>query len=119
MLDEHALMPPTGSSWIAAALASSPSRRTTPGLVTPTVNLVAGPGAGVSRSLGRDALMPSRLENGLRDGRAASRVPRDCGRSGDGRQPGLIQRPGLRLAAGPGTRVQLSGMSVPARRRAE
>ncbi len=62
---------------------------------------------------GRDALMPPRLEDGLRDGRAASRVPRDYGRSKDGRQPRLIQCPGLRLAAGPRTRVRLSDMSVP------
>ncbi len=40
--------------------------------------------------------MPPRLEDGLRDGQ----VPGDRGRSGDGHQPGLIQRPGLRLAAG-------------------
>ena len=45
--------------------------------------------------------MPPRLEDGLRDGRAGGRMPGDRGRSGDGRQPGLIQRPGLRLAAGP------------------
>jgi hypothetical protein len=45
--------------------------------------------------------MPPRREGGLRDGRAGGRVPGDRGRSGDGHQPRLIQRPGLRLAAGP------------------
>src|SRR5690242_18056344 len=34
------------------------------GPVTPTVKLGAGHGAGVSRSAGRDALMPPRLEDG-------------------------------------------------------
>jgi hypothetical protein len=45
--------------------------------------------------------MPPRLEGGLRAGWAGGRVPGDRGRSGDGHQPGLIQRQGLRLAAGP------------------
>jgi hypothetical protein len=67
------------------------------GPVTPTVKLGAGHGAGVSRSAGRDALMPPRLEDGLRDGR----VPRDCGRS-RGRTPARAHpASGLRLAAGP------------------
>jgi hypothetical protein len=71
------------------------------GPVTPTVKLGAGHGAGVSRSAGRDALMPPRFEDGLRDGRAVGRVPRDRGRSG-GRTPALAHpASGLRLAAGP------------------
>ena len=71
------------------------------GPVTPTVKLGAGHGAGVSRSAGRDALMPPRLEDGLRDGRAVGRVPRDRGRSG-GRTPARAHpASGLRLAAGP------------------
>ena len=45
--------------------------------------------------------MPSRLEDGLQDGPAVGRVPRDRGDRGDGRQPGLIHRLGLRLAAVP------------------
>ena len=71
------------------------------GPVTPTVKLGAGHGAGVSRSAGRDALMPPRLEDGLRDGWAVGRVPRDRGRSG-GRTPARAHpASGLRLAAGP------------------
>jgi hypothetical protein len=50
------------------------------------VKLGAGHGAWVSRSACRDALMPPRLEDRLRDGRAVGRVPRDRGRSG-GRTP--------------------------------
>jgi len=45
--------------------------------------------------------MPPGLEDGLQDGPAAGRVPRDRGDRGDGRQPGLIHRPRLRLAAVP------------------
>jgi len=45
--------------------------------------------------------MPPGLEDGLQDGPAAGRVPRDRGDRGDGRQPGLIHRLGLRLAAVP------------------
>ena len=71
------------------------------GPVTPTVKLGAGHGAGVSRDAGRDALMPLRLEDGFRDGRAAGRVPRDRGRSG-GRTPARAHSAsGLRLASGP------------------
>ena len=70
-------------------------------------------------SAGRDALMPPRLEDGLRDGRAVGRVPKDRGRSGDGRQPGLIKRPGSGWRPGPGTWVRLPGASVPACRHAE
>ena len=71
------------------------------GPVTPTVKLGAGHGAVVSRSADRDALMPPRLEDGLRDGRAVGRVPRDRGRSG-GRTPARAHpASGLRLAAGP------------------
>ena len=71
------------------------------GPVTPTVKLGAGHGAGVGRSAGRDALMPPRLEDGLRDFRAVGRVPRDRGRSG-GRTPARAHPAcGLRLAAGP------------------
>ena len=88
-------MPPTGLSGLSrAGILVRRAHRTGPSSLT--VKLVAGHGAGARGSSGRDALMPPRLEDGLRDGR----VPGDRGRSGDGHQPGHIQRPGLRLAAG-------------------
>jgi len=83
------------------------------GPVTPTVKLGTGHGAGVSRSAGRDALMPPRLEDGLRDGPAAGRVPGDRGRSGGPTPAGLIQRPGSGWRPGPGTWVRLPGASGP------
>ncbi len=67
------------------------------------MKLIGGHSAGVSGSPGRDTRMPPGLEDGPRDGRAAGRVPGDLGDPGpgDGRQPGIIQRAGLRQAAGP------------------
>ena len=55
----------------------------------------------VSRRVGRDALMPPRLEDGLRDGRAVGRVPGDRGRSGARTPARAHPASGLRLAARP------------------
>jgi hypothetical protein len=79
-----------------------------------TVKLVSVHSAGREREPSQDALMPPRLEDGLRD----ERVPGDPGRSGlrDGSQPGLIadldadRRPGPRnVAAGLAGAVQAGG----------
>jgi len=76
-----------------------------------TVKLVAGHGAGASGSSGRDALMPPRLEDGLRDGR----VPGDRGRSG-GQAPARAHPAAGAPAGGgwgPGTWVRLPGATEP------
>jgi hypothetical protein len=81
-----------------------------------TVKAGRGHGAEVSGRPGRDTLMPPRLKDELQDGR----VPEDRERSGDGHQPALIQRPGLRLAAGgPERGCGCPARPNPARRHAE
>jgi len=113
------LMPPTGSSRIAAALASS-SVVHAAGRPSPlAVKLIAGHGARASGSSGREAAGI----RGLRDGWASGRVPGDLGRSG-GRTPArTIQRTGApKRRGGAGRcdpwspqrrRVRLPGASVP------
>ena len=101
------------------------------------VELIEGHGAGGEREPGRDARMPPGSRTGLRDGRAAGRVPADPGRSGagrrtparnhragrgSGRRPDARERRGGAGRCGPGSpgyrRVRLSGASrlvVPSR----
>jgi len=103
------LLSPTGSSWIVAALAPSSVVRTARP-VTPTVKLVA------ITARGEQDPRPGRLDAAEARGRtpgrpAVGRVPRDRDDRGDGRQPGLIHRPGLRLAAVP----RNAGATGPAR----
>jgi hypothetical protein len=50
------------------------------------VELIEGHGAGGEREPGRDARMPPGSRTGLRDGRAAGRVPAVPGLSGAGRR---------------------------------
>ena len=102
------------------------------GTVPLAVELIEGHGAGGEREPGRDARMPPGSRTGLRDGRAAGRVPADPGRSGAGRRTparnhragrGSGRRPDAREPRGgagrrgPGSpgyrRVQLSGASRP------
>ena len=90
---------PTGSSWIVAALAPSSVVRTARP-VTPTVKLVA------VTARGEQEPRPGRLDAAGARGRTPGRPGCRPGaqgprRSGDGRQPGLIHRLGLRLAAVP------------------
>jgi len=118
-LARDSLMPPTGSSRIAAALASS-SVVHAAGRPSPlAVKLIAGHGARASGSSGREAAGI----RGLRDGWASGRVPGDLGRSG-GRTPArTIQRTGApKRRGGAGRcdpwspqrrRVRLPGASVP------
>jgi hypothetical protein len=54
------------------------------GTVPLAVELIEGHGAGGEREPGRDARMPPGSRTGLRDGRAADRVPGDPVRSGPG-----------------------------------
>src|SRR5690242_18013416 len=97
-LGDRPLLPPTGSSWIAAALASSSVVRTARP-VTPTVKLVA--------VTARDEQEPRPGRLGARRGsrtdsrtaRLSAGCPGIAGDRGDGRPPGLIHRPGLRLAS--------------------
>ena len=73
------------------------------GTVPLAVELIEGHGAGGEREPGRDARMPPGSRTGLRDGRAAGRVPADPGRSGAGEadaSPESSSRPGFRQAAG-------------------
>ena len=62
-------------------------------IVPLAVELIEGHGAGGEREPGRDARMPPGSRTGLRDGRAAGRVPADPGDPGPGggRQPGIIE----------------------------
>ena len=102
------------------------------GTVPLAVELIEGHGAGGEREPSRDARMPPGSRTGLRDGRAAGRVPADPGRSGAGRRAparnhragrGSGRRPDAREPRGgvgrrgPGSpgyrRVQLSGASRP------
>ena len=102
------------------------------GTVPLAVELIEGHGAGGEREPGRDARMPPGSRTGLRDGRAAGRVPADPGRSGAGRRTparnhragrGSGRRPDAREPrggagrCGPGSpgyrRVRLSGASRP------
>ena len=62
------------------------------------MELVAGYGAEVSRGPRPRCVDAAGARNGLRDGWAADGVPRDGGRSQEGRKPGLIHRPGFRRA---------------------
>ena len=96
------------------------------------VELIEGHGAGGEREPGRDARMPPGSRTGLRDGRAAGRVPADPGRSGagrrtparnhrvgrgSGRRPDARERRGGAGRCGPGSpgygRVRLPGASRP------
>ena len=63
------------------------------GTVPLAVELIEGHGAGGEREPGRDARMPPGSRTGLRDGRAAGRVPAAPGDPGPGggRQPGIIE----------------------------
>jgi len=111
----HTVMPRTGSSWIAVALASFIHHARCTGRALLTVKLVAVHGAGREREPSQDALMPPRLEDGLQD----DRVPGDPGRSrAEGRTPArdhpadldADRRPGPRnVAAGLAGAVQAGG----------
>jgi hypothetical protein len=82
-------MPPTGSSWIAVVRWCVPVRRACrTGTVSLAVELVEGHGAGGEREPGRDARMPPGSRTGLRDGRAAGRVPADPGWPGEAKISG-------------------------------
>jgi hypothetical protein len=102
------------------------------GTVPLAVELIEGHGAGGEREPGRDARIPPGSRTGLRDGRAAGRVPADPGRSGagrrtparnhragrgSGRRPDARERRGGAGRCGPGSpgyrRVRLSGASRP------
>jgi len=102
------------------------------GTVLLAVELIEGHGAGGEREPGRDARMPPGSRTGLRDGRAAGRVPADPGRSGagrrtpardhrvgrgSGRRPDARERRGGAGRCGPGSpgyrRVRLSGAPRP------
>ncbi len=102
------------------------------GTVPLAVELIEGHGAGGEREPGRDARMPAGSRTGLRDGRAAGRVPADPGRSGagrrtpardhrvgrgSGRRPDARERRGGAGRCGPGSpgyrRVRLPGPSRP------
>jgi len=73
------------------------------GTVPLAVELIEGHGAGGEREPGRDARMPPGSRTGLRDGRAAGRVPADPrairGWEADA-SPEFSGRPGFRQAAG-------------------
>ncbi len=86
-------MPPTGSSWIAVVRWRPRPSCLPHGTVPLAVELIEGHGAGGEREPGRDARMPPGSRTGLRDGRAAGRVPADPGDPGPGggRQPGIIE----------------------------
>jgi hypothetical protein len=119
----------TGLPWCAGV----PVRRACrTGTVPLAVELIEGHGAGGEREPGRDARMPPGSRTGLRDGRAAGRVPADPGRSGAGRRTpprnhragrGSGRRPDAREPrggagrCGPGSpgykRVRLPGASRP------
>ena len=95
----------TGLPWCAGV----PVRRACrTGTVPLAVELIEGHGAGGEREPGRGARMPPGSGTGLRDGRAAGRVPADPGRSGagGGRQPGIIEQAGV--PAGGRTPVNLA-----------
>ena len=102
------------------------------GTVPLAVELIEGHGAGGEREPGRDARMPPGSRTGLRDGRAAGRVPAVPGRSGagrrtparnhrvgrgSGRRPDARGRRGGAGRCGPGSpgyrRVRLPGASRP------
>ena len=102
------------------------------GTVPLPVELIEGHGAGGEREPGRDARMPPGSRTGLRDGRAAGRVPADPGAiragrqtpardhragRGSGRRPGARERRGGAGRCGPGSpgyrRVRLPGASRP------
>src|SRR5690242_7387413 len=109
-LGEHPHLPPTGSSRIVAALASS-SVGTPHGPVTLDGEAGRGSWRRASGSSGRDALMPPRLEDGLWDGR----VPGDRGRSG-GQAPARAHPAAGAPAGGgwgPGTWERLPGATEP------
>jgi hypothetical protein len=77
------------------ALASPVRRACRTGTVPLAVELIEGHGAGGEREPGRDARMPAGSRTGLRDGRAAARVPADRaiqGREADG-SPESSSRP--------------------------
>jgi hypothetical protein len=109
-LQRCTVMPPTGSSRIVAALASS-SVGTPHGPVTLDGEAGRGSWRRASGSSGRDALMPPRLEDGLWDGR----VPGDRGRSG-GQAPARAHPAAGAPAGGgwgPGTWERLPGATEP------
>ena len=119
----------TGLPWCAGV----PVRRACrTGTVPLAVELIEGHGAGGEREPGRDARMPPGSRTGLRDGRAAGRVPAVPGRSGagrrtparnhragrgSGRRPDARERRGGAGRCGPGSpgyrRVRLPGASRP------
>src|SRR6185437_16661893 len=87
------LLPPTGSSWIAV-VRWRPRPSCLPHGERPlAVELIEGHGAGGEREPGRDAPIPPGSRTGLRDGRAAGRVPADPWRPGAGRRtpPRIIE----------------------------
>jgi hypothetical protein len=126
------VMPPTGSSWIAVVRwrprpACLPRGGRPPGGGADRESRRRG-----EREPGRDARMPPGLGTGLRDGRAAGRVPAVPGRSGagrrtparnhragrgSGRRPDARERRGGAGRCGPGSpgyrRVRLPGASRP------
>jgi hypothetical protein len=88
------IMPRTGSSWIAVALASS--------------SVMHAARAGRERESGQDAWMPPRLEEGLRD----DRVPGDPGRSrAEGRTPARDHPADLDAGRRPGPRNVAAGLA--------
>jgi len=129
---ELTILPPTGSSWIAVVRWRPRRRACRAGTVLLAVELIEGHGAGGEREPGQGARMPSGLRTGLRDGRAAGRVPAVPGRSGagrwtparnhragrgSGRRPDARERRGGAGRCGPGSpgyrRVRLPGASRP------
>ena len=106
----HPLMPRTGSSWIAVALASFIRHARCTGRALLAVKLVAVHGAGREREPGQDAWMLPRLEEGLRD----DRVPGDPGRSrAEGRTPARDHPADLDADRRPGPRnvaAELAGV---------
>jgi hypothetical protein len=93
-LRTRTLLPRTGSSWIAVALASS--------------SVMHAARAGREREPGQDTWMPPRHEEGLRD----DRVPGDPGRSrAEGRTPARGHPAGLDAGRRPGPRNVAAGLA--------
>jgi hypothetical protein len=80
------------------------------GTVPLAVELIEGHGAGGEREPSRDARMPPGSRTGLRDGRAAGRVPADPWRSGAGRRtPARNHRVGRGSGRRPDARERRGG----------
>jgi hypothetical protein len=99
---EYPLLPPTGLPGLPWCAGVPVRRACRTGTVLLAVELIEGHGAGGEREPGRDARMPPGSGTGLRDGRAAGRVPAVPGRSGAGRRtPARNHRVGRGSGSGP------------------